>query len=40
MILAFGAIFLVIWFRYEWRFGLAAVAATVHDILTTLAFIS
>jgi len=40
LLLAFGAIFLVIWFRYEWRFGLAAVAATVHDILTTLAFIS
>jgi len=40
LILAFGAIFLVIWFRYEWRFGLAAVAATIHDILTTLAFIS
>jgi preprotein translocase subunit SecF len=40
LILAFGAIFLVIWFRYEWRFGLAAVAATVHDILTTIAFIS
>jgi len=40
LFLAFGAIFVVIWFRYEWRFGLAAVAATVHDILTTLAFIS
>lgn len=40
LLLAFGAIFLVIWFRYEWRFGLAAVAATIHDILTTLAFIS
>ncbi len=40
LLLAFGAIFLVIWFRYEWRFGLAAVAATVHDILTTLAFVS
>lgn len=40
LVLAFGAIFLVIWFRYEWRFSLAAVAATVHDILTTLAFIS
>jgi preprotein translocase subunit SecF len=40
LLLAFGAIFLVIWFRYEWRFGLAAVAATVHDILTTIAFVS
>jgi preprotein translocase subunit SecF len=40
LLFAFGAIFVVIWFRYEWRFGLAAVAATVHDILTTLAWIS
>src|ERR1043166_8521043 len=27
-------------FRFEWRFGVAAVAATAHDILTTLAFLS
>jgi preprotein translocase SecF subunit len=40
LLLAFGAIFLFIWLRYEWRFGLAAVTATVHDILTTLAFVS
>jgi preprotein translocase subunit SecF len=26
-------------FRFEWRFGLAAVLATLHDILTTIAFI-
>jgi preprotein translocase subunit SecF len=26
--------------RFEWRFGLAAVLATAHDILTTIAFIS
>ena len=25
--------------RFEWRFGLAAVIATAHDVLTTLAFI-
>src|SRR3989454_599606 len=25
--------------RFEWRFGLAAVIATAHDILTTIAFI-
>ncbi len=40
LLLAFGAIFVFIWFRYEWRFGLAAVLATVHDIFTTVAFIS
>lgn len=27
-------------FRFEWRFGVAAVIATVHDILITLGFIS
>ena len=27
-------------FRFEWRFGLAAVVATAHDIVATLAFIS
>ncbi len=26
-------------FRFEWRFGLAAVLATFHDILATIAFI-
>ena len=26
--------------RFEWRFGLAAIAATAHDILATLAFIA
>jgi preprotein translocase subunit SecF len=40
LLMATGAIFLVIWFRYEWRFSLAAVLATVHDIVTTTAFIS
>ncbi len=40
LLLASGAIFIFIWFRYEWRFGLAAVLATVHDVFSTLAFIS
>ena len=26
-------------FRFEWRFGLAAVVATAHDVLATIAFI-
>src|SRR5207248_1190918 len=26
--------------RFEWRFGVAAVAATGHDILTTLGFLA
>jgi preprotein translocase subunit SecF len=40
ILLSLGATFLVLWFRYEWRFGLAAVVATVHDVLSTMAFIS
>jgi preprotein translocase subunit SecF len=40
LFLAAGAVFLVLWFRYEWRFGLAAVLATSHDILATIAFVS
>ena len=27
-------------FRFEWRFGVAAVLATAHDLLSTLAFLS
>ena len=27
-------------FRFEWRFGLAAVIATVHDLLTTIGFVA
>lgn len=27
-------------FRFEWRFGVAAIIATVHDLLLTLGFIS
>jgi preprotein translocase subunit SecF len=27
-------------FRFEWRFGVAAVVATAHDLLTTLAFLA
>ena len=27
-------------FRFEWRFGLAAVMATAHDVVATIAFIS
>jgi preprotein translocase SecF subunit len=42
-LLAIFASFLVVLvylaFRFEWRFGLAAVIATAHDILTTLSFI-
>ncbi len=30
------AILVYIWFRFEWQFGVGAVVALVHDIITTL----
>jgi preprotein translocase subunit SecF len=39
IVLSFLATLVYLAFRFEWRFGLAAVIATAHDILTTLAFI-
>lgn len=40
ILLSFAAVLLYLWYRFEWRFGLAAVAATMHDILATIAFIA
>ena len=37
---SFFAVLIYLAWRFEWRFGLAAVVATAHDILTTVAFIS
>jgi len=39
ILLSFGAVLGYLAFRFEWRFGLAAIVATAHDILATLAFI-
>ena len=39
ILLSFLAVLVYLAFRFEWRFGLAAVLATAHDILATLAFI-
>src|SRR5881628_2737378 len=36
---SFIVVLIYLAFRFEWRFGLAAVLATVHDILATIAFI-
>jgi protein-export membrane protein SecD/preprotein translocase SecF subunit len=36
---SFLAVLVYLAFRFEWRFGLAAVIATAHDILATLVFI-
>jgi len=33
---AIGAILLYIWFRFEWQFGLGAVIALVHDVISTI----
>ncbi len=38
--LSFFAVLAYLAYRFEWRFGLAAVVATAHDIVTTIAFIS
>lgn len=40
LVLAFGAIMLYIWFRFEWQFGVGAVAALIHDSILTLGFFS
>jgi preprotein translocase subunit SecF len=40
ILLSFGAVLGYLAFRFEWRFGLAAVVATAHDIVATIAFIA
>jgi preprotein translocase subunit SecF len=30
------AILVYIWFRFEWQFGIAAIIALIHDVLTTV----
>jgi preprotein translocase subunit SecF len=40
ILLSFGAILIYLAFRFEWRFGLSAIAATAHDVLGTVMFIS
>ncbi len=40
ILISFGVTLLYLAIRFEWRFGVAAVIATAHDILTTLAFIT
>ena len=38
ILISFAVTLIYLAWRFEWRFGLAAVAATAHDILTTIAF--
>lgn len=40
ILLSFAGTLIYLAFRFEWRFGVAAVIATVHDILVTLGVIS
>jgi preprotein translocase subunit SecF len=35
-----AATLLYLWFRFEWRFGLAAIGATGHDLVITLGIIA
>jgi preprotein translocase subunit SecF len=39
ILLSFFAVLAYLAYRFEWRFGLAAIIATAHDILATIAFI-
>jgi preprotein translocase subunit SecF len=40
ILMGFGAIFIYLSIRMEWRFAIGAVTATIHDILSALAFLS
>jgi preprotein translocase subunit SecF len=40
ILLSFVAVLAYLAYRFEWRFGLAAVIATGHDILATIGFIA
>jgi len=33
---AIGSILLYIWFRFEWQFGVGAIVALTHDVITTI----
>lgn len=36
VILALGLVLAYIWFRFEWQFGVGAVAALLHDVILTI----
>lgn len=40
ILLSLGVTLVYLAFRFEWRFGVAAVVATMHDILITLGFLA
>ena len=40
LIFAVCAIFVYLWFRFEWQFALGAMIANVHDLVLTIGFMS
>lgn len=40
ILVSLGATLIYLGFRFEWRFGLAAVVATTHDVFITLGFLA
>ena len=40
VLLAIAAILVYIWFRFEWQFGVCAVIALSHDVITTIGLFS
>lgn len=38
IVLAVGAVLIYIWFRFEWHFGVGAIAALIHDVVLTVGF--
>jgi len=40
IVISLGITLVYLAFRFEWRFGVAAVIATVHDLFSTLAFLA
>jgi preprotein translocase subunit SecF len=40
VLISFAVTLIYLAIRFEWRFGLAAVIATAHDVLTTIAFLA
>lgn len=40
MLLALGGIMIYVMLRFEWRFAMGAIVATIHDVLITVGFFS
>ncbi len=40
LLVAICAIFIYLWFRFEWQFALGAMIANVHDLVLTIGFMS